>query len=515
MAGWSELNSSAGRPSGEGEAGGGEPLRGGEPGQVGPHLEGERTRVDPPAISAPVNPAHPRGVPRTAEPPLVAAEDLALHRGRVDDLRRRGLGRDRAGPSRDEQQQARQDPPGPAAGFADSGVLKGSRGWYDLGAAFAASRSDDAVGPVDRPGPGRERGRRLATYRILCCDGGGIRGLLTALIIRRLHAETGFLGRVDLCAGTSTGGLIALGLAGGLGIDPIVDLYQRRAGEIFRRPQDLGGAAGQFVRDRVKEFAKRIPNVKEELIDSVITYQNEMWNAKYANDGLRKIVSGLFPTDPTLAALPGKPEALVATFQLHDEASRCWRPMALHSLPTPGNDPNGSHVVESVMCTTAAPTFFPPYRHVRLGYCIDGGVFANNPASLALATALEAGVPRESIRLLSIGTGGTRSSMNIPHFPLFQDANAYGIMGWLFPVRSGDTPDYPLLNILFDAGVSTSELLANQVLGSSFRRVQVPLKSSIGFDDVEAIGPLKDAAEGYFRSEAWPGVREWVGRAFA
>jgi predicted acylesterase/phospholipase RssA len=362
---------------------------------------------------------------------------------------------------------------------------------------------------------GKESGCLLATYRILCCDGGGIRGLLTALVIRRLHSELGFLDRVDFYAGTSTGGIIAIGLAGGLGIDSIVELYQRKAAEIFRRPQDLGGVAGQFVRDRVREFARKIPNMKDEIIDSVLTYQNEMWNSKYSNEGLRKLVAGLFPTDPTLGTLPGKSKVLVTTFQLHDETSHSWRPVSLHNLATPGNDPHASHVVESVMCTSAAPTFFPPYKHIRLGHCIDGGVFANNPSSIALATALEAGIPRDSIRLLSIGTGGTRSSMKIPHFPLFQDANAYGIMGWLFPVRAGNTPDYPLLNILFDAGVSTSELLANQVLGSAFRRIQVPLATSIGFDDVEAMGPLKDAADAYFDSEAWPAIQAWVKRNFA
>ncbi len=59
----------------------------------------------------------------------------------------------------------------------------------------------------------------MAKYRILSLDGGGIRGIITAIILQRLNAETGLAGWLDLAdliAGTSTGGLLSLGLAKGL-----------------------------------------------------------------------------------------------------------------------------------------------------------------------------------------------------------------------------------------------------------------------------------------------------------
>ena len=62
--------------------------------------------------------------------------------------------------------------------------------------------------------------------RILACDGGGIRGLLTAIWIRRLQSvRPDLLERVRLFAGTSTGGIIALALAKGLPIADIIELY--------------------------------------------------------------------------------------------------------------------------------------------------------------------------------------------------------------------------------------------------------------------------------------------------
>ena len=72
-------------------------------------------------------------------------------------------------------------------------------------------------------------------YLILSCDGGGIRGLLTALLLKELDKSCGLLQRVDLFAGTSTGGILAIGLAGGLGIDRLIDLYKAKAKNIFEK----------------------------------------------------------------------------------------------------------------------------------------------------------------------------------------------------------------------------------------------------------------------------------------
>ncbi len=58
----------------------------------------------------------------------------------------------------------------------------------------------------------------MAKYRVLSLDGGGIRGIITVLLMQRLSKEpklAGWLKNVRLVAGTSTGGLLALGLAKG------------------------------------------------------------------------------------------------------------------------------------------------------------------------------------------------------------------------------------------------------------------------------------------------------------
>ncbi|MFP3617169.1 patatin-like phospholipase family protein, partial [Paraburkholderia sp. SIMBA_050] len=66
------------------------------------------------------------------------------------------------------------------------------------------------------------------TFKILSCDGGGIRGLITALLIQDLDRRSQIIARADGFAGTSTGGLIALGLANGVSISEIVDIYRTK-----------------------------------------------------------------------------------------------------------------------------------------------------------------------------------------------------------------------------------------------------------------------------------------------
>lgn len=74
----------------------------------------------------------------------------------------------------------------------------------------------------------------MPKYKILSLDGGGIRGLLTAILLERLEeAVPGWLDKADLLAGTSTGGIIALGLAHGLTPRELRGLYEKRGKKIF------------------------------------------------------------------------------------------------------------------------------------------------------------------------------------------------------------------------------------------------------------------------------------------
>src|SRR5688572_25354452 len=84
----------------------------------------------------------------------------------------------------------------------------------------------------------------MNSYRVLSLDGGGMRGLYTATVLKTIAAHftrpsesppdigKGF----DLITGTSTGGILACALAQGVSIDRVIDFYRKEGPKIFRHP---------------------------------------------------------------------------------------------------------------------------------------------------------------------------------------------------------------------------------------------------------------------------------------
>ncbi len=198
-------------------------------------------------------------------------------------------------------------------------------------------------------------------YRILSLDGGGIRGALAAQILSRLNEERPeFLGSVDMFAGTSTGAILAVTLAMGLGPEEILSLYRNDGPKIFR-----------------PKFRSRIP------------WLGMLFFAKYATkaryDALYRIIG-----DRALGDL--HKSVLISTFLLNDEndpkpkpatsrKSR-WKAKFFHNLEPAegGSDYRGLKAVDVVMRSSAAPLYFPIYQNY-----VDAGVVANNPSVCALA----------------------------------------------------------------------------------------------------------------------------------
>jgi predicted acylesterase/phospholipase RssA len=195
----------------------------------------------------------------------------------------------------------------------------------------------------------------MAKYRILSIDGGGIRGIVTTVMMQRLKATPGlegFLENVDLVAGTSTGGLLALGIARGLDLDEIRDLYVNDGPKIF----------------------------DDSWLDDLLDL-GKLRGADYKIAPMRRVFKRVLGEETTLGQL-GK-RVLITAFDMDneddDELKRTWKPKLFHNFPGDGNDRHElAHKVG--MYTAAAPTYFPSVD----GF-IDGGVYANNPAMCALA----------------------------------------------------------------------------------------------------------------------------------
>ena len=214
-----------------------------------------------------------------------------------------------------------------------------------------------------------------AAFRILSIDGGGIKGIFPAQILTYLE-ETCLDGRpigdhFDLIAGTSTGGIIALGLGAGLTARALFDLYVKEGHRVFPPKQRGGGwlqKLSQLFRNRYDRTAL------DELLARTL-------GAKTLRDSRYRLLI------PATEAKHGDP--------------------AVYKTPHhPGYFLDGDKpMAEVAAATSAAPTYLKPV--VQDGYTLlDGGIWANNPTMMALVEALTCfTVQRENIAILSIGCG--------------------------------------------------------------------------------------------------------------
>ena len=214
-------------------------------------------------------------------------------------------------------------------------------------------------------------------FRILSIDGGGIRGVFPAAFLReleRVHTGGRSIGEYfDLVAGTSTGGILALGLAAGFTASDLQELYVERGREIFPRP--FGGWLGRVI--------------------------GRLWylgSARYSQKALRNVLSEKLG-DLTLG--DSRVRLCIPCFEGRHSEVYVFKTPHHPDYRTDRFDP----MIRAALATSAAPVYFRPL--VEGGYTfVDGGVWANNPSMLAVVEAMTAfDVERDRIEVLSIGCG--------------------------------------------------------------------------------------------------------------
>lgn len=236
-------------------------------------------------------------------------------------------------------------------------------------------------------------------FQILCLSGGGYLGLYTAAVLRRLEEDAGKpIGDCfDLIAGTSVGGIIALGLAAGTTAAEIERAFLDKGHEIFgSKPPRKTGAGRALTTFR-----------------QVVTHP---FRASYSSEPLCGVIRSIIPKETTLGDLrrrviipavnltKGKPQVFKTPH--HETFRRDWK----------------LRVEDVALATSAAPTFFPAHE-IDSELFADGGLYANSPDQLALHEASHfLKQSFDDVRLLSIGT--TSAS--------FSWSNASGKnLGWL------------------------------------------------------------------------------------
>ena len=204
-------------------------------------------------------------------------------------------------------------------------------------------------------------------FRILAFDGGGLKGLFAAAVLAELERDLSVTvaDSFDLVVGTSTGGLIALGLGAGRSPDELVEFYVERGRSIF--PAKRSRSVLQTVR------SKHDPGPLRAALQDVL------------GDGLlghsrKRLVVPAYSLDENDVYLFKTPH--------HERLRRDAR----------------ETMVDVAMATTAAPTYLPASR-LRNHRLVDGGVWANNPVLVGVAEAVSMlGAPLDGIEILSFGT---------------------------------------------------------------------------------------------------------------
>lgn len=295
-------------------------------------------------------------------------------------------------------------------------------------------------------------------YRILSFDGGGIRGLVSAVLLERLEQKLGspLLDNIDMVAGTSTGSLIACGVAKGLDATTIKNLYLKRGIEIFPRFWDVLGSL---------------------LSRAVGGYTQPIYDGK----GLEKVLLEEFikpETQNEMIFIDLLKPTLVTSYDTYNRQAVVFKNTKREHETMP--------VWEVCRASAAAPVAFPAHitnnndfledlkkggMEIPLGGIplIDGGVIANDPAVCAIAERLNWNLnppinekwirERESVDLkdivvASFGTGQpTVKKIGI------KEARGWGAGEWANPFNG-----VPILDVLFDGSADTADYITKQVL---------------------------------------------------
>jgi hypothetical protein len=223
---------------------------------------------------------------------------------------------------------------------------------------------------------------------MLAIDGGGLKGVLPAAFLAEVETRSGqrIVDQFDLIAGTSTGGIIALGLAMGLSAGEILQFYRERGPAIFGQRAGAAQGVGDWLRRAVSKVGSRAKQVVR---------------SKYSNRELAQALSDVF----------GERRLGEAATRLVIPAydSMTCGPYVFKTAHHPRFKSDYTRrVVDVALATAAAPTFFPAHSFEGGTHIIDGGIWANNPAgSAALEAATILGWEMREVRLLSLGCSRT------------------------------------------------------------------------------------------------------------
>jgi patatin-like phospholipase/acyl hydrolase len=302
---------------------------------------------------------------------------------------------------------------------------------------------------------------QVKSIKVLSIDGGGIRGIIPAIILAELQKRLAknLYEVFDLIAGTSTGGIIALGIGtrgnGGQPYSPdeLLNLYLENGPAIFKK--------------------------------NLFTPVKQLFFPKYSPHGLEKVLAKFFRATEFKTALS---PLLISSYDLQKQ-----RPFMFKSHYIAAH-PNYNWEVKSIArATSAAPTYFPPLHLTKDAEdyaLVDGGVFVNNPSMAAYAEARSLYPEFAQFVVVSVGTGDRQDRI------AFAKARKWGLLCWANQI----------VPVFMDSVSEAVDYQLDFMPGCTYHRFQVShLQAAENeMDDVTAanLANLKETAKEYVATQS-------------
>ncbi len=319
----------------------------------------------------------------------------------------------------------------------------------------------------------------MKKYKILSIDGGGIRGILPAMILqemeRRLRQRTGNANAriadcFDMIAGTSAGGMLACSM-----------LYNHDG-----KKMDCATAVELFEQGGPKIFKKTFLNQIRRVFDSLYPAKN-----------IESVLADIFGNSQLSDS---DKEGLITAYDITN------REAVLFDTDSARREPHRDYrLADIARATSAAPTYFPVAEVSSMAgtqkCLVDGGIYANDPSLCAIIEAKKK-VWKETncapkihdMYVVSIGTGRVSKSY------LYNKAKSWGLVSWALPV----------IDILQSSGAEVisyqvSKLFEAEDCQSQYVRLTPEIgKASDQMDDgsVKNIEALKESANNYIQAHS-------------
>ena len=267
----------------------------------------------------------------------------------------------------------------------------------------------------------------MAKFNILSIDGGGIKGIISAVVIERLervlrqrtgNSEHKIADSFDLIAGTSTGAILA-----GIYLCP---------GEDGRPKYSASDALKLYIENGEFIFKRGMPWKFRTLLG--------LLGPKYSNQNLKILLTNYLGN---LKINEFVKPCLITSYDMGRGSP------AIFTSWIGRASSHNIYAKDALLASAAAPTYFPPVRieskrdnkNYNNSFFIDGGVFSNNPSMCAVAEALKFTENHriEDISLLSVGNIRTDENYE------YEKAVNYGLLKWVLPA----------IDVMMDGSIQT------------------------------------------------------------